>query len=80
MGPKLASCCHLTCTCTHLSCSVNGCYMHVHVWLFFKYIACEQALLGVGAGGGKRRELATMSQEFSFLHQIFQCKMLIGGY
>ena len=31
-------------------------------------IACEQALLGVGGGGGavggKRRELATMSQEF----------------
>ena len=32
------------------------------------FLACEQALLGVGgAGGTKRRELATMSQEFSFL-------------
>ena len=25
------------------------------------------------------RELATMSQEFEFVHRKFHCKMLIGG-
>ena len=43
-------------------------------------VACVQALLGLGAGGGKRRELVTMSQEFSFLRRKSRCKMLIGGY
>ena len=35
-----------------------------HVFRARTFIACEQALLGVGLGRGKRRELATMSQEF----------------
>ena len=39
---------------------------HVYHVLF----ACEQALLGVG-GGRKRRELATMSQEFECRPQYF---------
>ena len=50
--------------------------------LFFFTLTCEQALLGVGVGvgRGKRRELATMSQEFSFLRRKSRCKMLIGGH
>ena len=35
-----------------------------HVFRAGTFIACEQALLGVGPGGGKRGELGTMSQEF----------------
>ena len=48
--------------------------------IVYDALACEQALLGVGAGRGKRRELATMSQKFSFLRRKSRCKMLIGGY
>ena len=38
------------------------------------------SLGGGGREGEKRRELAMMSQEFSFLRRKSRHKMLIGGY
>ena len=43
-------------------------------------VTCKQALRGdLAAGREKEGELATMSQEFEFLHRKSRCKMLIGG-
>ena len=50
-----------------------------NVNLFIRQQACKQALWhALGAGREKEGELATSSQEFEYLHQKSQCKMLIG--
>ena len=45
------------------------------------FLACEQALSSGGGAGEdeRRRELATMSQEFEYLRRKIRRKMLIGG-
>ena len=44
------------------------------------HLACEQVLWGaLAVGWEKEGELATMSQEFEYLHRKSRCKLLIGG-